>query len=56
MWTVCSHSCGKGLRMHMRQCMFGAKGLEGCLGPKKEYEPCNVEVRNCGGYEKFILL
>ena len=47
-WTACSHPCGQGSRSHTRECIFGVKGQDGCLGEKQEYEPCNVEVSVAG--------
>ncbi|XP_078487952.1 uncharacterized protein LOC100179634 isoform X3 [Ciona intestinalis] len=43
-WTMCSQTCGKGIRSHLRTCLFGDVGQFGCIGGVREQEPCHDQT------------
>ncbi|XP_047126186.1 uncharacterized protein LOC101238552 isoform X2 [Hydra vulgaris] len=45
-WSVCSRSCGVGIRIRARDCSNPRPGPKGtpCNGGSFEYEPCNTET------------
>ena len=43
-WSECSRTCGEGVQTHMRSCLFGEQGEQGCLGDAFESRSCTVKV------------
>ncbi|XP_060581396.1 SCO-spondin-like [Ruditapes philippinarum] len=45
-WTICSHSCGGGVKFHTRKCVFpnGVTHGQNCSGAKSEQNTCGTEL------------
>ncbi|XP_034034235.1 thrombospondin type-1 domain-containing protein 1 isoform X2 [Thalassophryne amazonica] len=42
-WSVCSVSCGEGVRERVRECLLPSGGGKQCKGVVKEQSPCSLE-------------
>ena len=46
-WSLCSATCGGGIRSRRRICVDGGEDSAGCNGASEEEEFCGGEVRKC---------